>query len=169
MPSKAAIEEIAHKVLAEHGLLCIPVNPVVLAGKLGIKVYNAKFSDQSLSAMVAKRGNDVTILLEQGEPPYRKRFSIAHELGHHFLHLLADGEIVDKTTDFFRDSVEAGQELSEDRRKEIEANQFAAALLMPAELIREAWPSRKSVEEMAELFNVSESAMGFRLARLGLG
>lgn len=167
--NKSAIEEQAKNILLEHGLFTVPVNPVVLANKLGIKVFNAKFSDESLAAMVARRGDDITILLEESDPPYRKRFSIAHELGHHFLHLVSDGEIVDKSIDLFRDSAPAGETIDEERRKEIEANQFAAALLMPAELVREKWSSTESMGEMAKLFNVSEAAMGFRLTSLGLG
>ncbi len=164
----SAIEKKAKNILLEHGLYSVPVNPVVLANKLGIKVYNAKFSDENLSAMVARRGDNITILLEESDPPYRKRFSIAHELGHHFLHLLTDGEIVDKTVDLFRDSIPADEPVDDERRKEVEANQLAAALLMPADLIREEWPSTHSIGEMAKLFNVSEMAMGFRLTSLGL-
>lgn len=166
--NRSAIEEKAKNILLEHGLFIVPVNPVVLANKLGVKVYNAKFSDETLAAMVARRGDDITILLEESDPPYRKRFSIAHELGHHFLHLVSDGEIVDKSIDLFRDSVSVGDVIDEERRKEIEANQFAAALLMPVDLVREKWSSTKSMGEMAKLFNVSEAAMGFRLASLGL-
>ena len=38
---------------------------------------------------------DVTMLVNHRDPPFRKRFTIAHELGHYFLHLLGDGEYMD--------------------------------------------------------------------------
>lgn len=166
--TRAEIEQQAGRTLVEHGLYSIPVDPVVLANKLGIRVYNAKFSDESLAAMICRRGPNVTILLEESDQPYRKRFSIAHELAHHFLHLSADGEIVDHATDLFRDTEVGGETLTEERLREIEANRFAAALLMPAQLVREQWGKTGSIPQMARLFNVSETAMGIRIANLGL-
>ena len=162
------LERRAAEILRQHGLYSIPVDPVILANRLGIKVHNAKFSDDSLSGMIAKRGNSVTLLVNESDPPYRKRFTIAHELGHHFLHLLADGDFVDSTVDLFRDE-DTPPEATGSRRAEVQANQFAAALLMPGEFVRESFAECKDLNELARHFNVSESAMGFRLSRLGLG
>ena len=166
--TKASIEESAVNTLHQHGLYSIPVDPVVLANTLGIKVNNAKFSEPTLAAMLAKRGSNVWILLDESGSPSRKRFSIAHELGHHFLHLDSDGEIVDRNADLFRISEYSSSELTPERRREIEANQFAAALLMPESLVRQTWPDYSSVSEMAKLFQVSEESMGYRVASLGL-
>src|SRR5690349_5930433 len=101
---RTEIEAQASQVLRQHGLLSIPVDPVTLANRQGIKVHNAKFSDEGLSGMVSKRGTNVTILVNQSDAPFRKRFTIAHELGHHFLHLMEDGEYVDTHIDLFRDT-----------------------------------------------------------------
>lgn len=113
-------------------------------------------------------GDTLTLLVNQADPPYRKRFTIAHELGHHFLHLMSDGEFVDGEANLFRMPQEDAKELTPDRRQEIQANMFAAALLMPEEHIRSEWPRLRSIDEMAQLFNVSESAMGIRIDQLGL-
>jgi hypothetical protein len=50
------IEEQAREILKAQNLYRIPVDPVVLANRLGVKVNNAKFSEDTLSGMVAKRG-----------------------------------------------------------------------------------------------------------------
>src|SRR4051812_13763467 len=163
------IEKRANEVLRQHGLETIPVDPVVLANQLGIKVFNAKFSDDSLVGMIAKRGADITLLVNQSDPPARKRFTIAHELGHHFLHLQEDGEFVDGEANLFRQEVpEDEDKLSPDRRREIQANMFAAALLMPEEEVRQAWKLHQSIEVLARKFNVSETAMYYRINQLGL-
>ena len=166
--SRQEIEAKARDVRRAHRLETIPVDPVVLANRLGMKVFNAKFSDDNLVGMIAKRGDTLTLLVNQADPPYRKRFTIAHELGHHFLHLMSDGEFVDGEANLFRMPQEDAKELTPDRRQEIQANMFAAALLMPEEHIRSEWPRLRSIDEMAQLFNVSESAMGIRIDQLGL-
>ncbi len=163
--SRREIEDQAAEILRSHGLFSIPVDPVTLANREGIRVNNAKFSDENLSGLVAKRGSNVTILVNQSDVPFRKRFTIAHELGHHFLHLLSDGDFVDTQVDLFRDA-EAGE--SAPKSVEVQANQFAAALLMPETLVRQAFEKTQSLPELARLFNVSEEAMAIRLGRLGL-
>ena len=49
----------ARDVRRAHRLETIPVDPVILANRLGIKVYNAKFADDNLVGMIAKRGGNL--------------------------------------------------------------------------------------------------------------
>jgi len=56
---------------------------------------------------------------------------------------------------------------------EIEANRFAAALLMPEQMLRDDLNTctlldRAGVQQLASLYNVSRLAMQFRLINLGL-
>lgn len=166
--TRAVIEQRAKELLQANNSYAIPVDPVVLANRLGIKVSNAVFSEQTLAGMVARRGDQVSILVNQADPPFRKRFTIAHELGHYLFHLPKDGEIVDREADLFR--VADADEIPADvaRWREIEANRFAAALLMDADHVRDEWSRLRSVSAMARLFNVSETAMGIRIGTLGL-
>ena len=159
------IENIASKVLAESSLDRLPIDPVTLANKHGIKINNAIFSEENLSGLIAKRGETVTILINQKDSPARKRFTIAHELGHHFLHLSEDGEFVDSILDLYRTI-----EVSETHYlKEVEANMFAAALLMPKDLVKEEFlRSSGDVSYLTKRFNVSETALMFRLKKLRL-
>ena len=58
--------------------------------------------------------------------------------------------------------------MTPERRREIQANMFAAALLMPEDHVRRLWEGLGSVEAMARLFNVSVAAMEIRIGQLGL-
>ena len=167
--TREEIEDRAADVLRHHGLEMIPVDPVALAARIGITVHNAKFADDSISGMIAKRGDEVMLLVDRDDSPYRKRFTIAHEIGHHFLHLQGDGEFVDGEANLFRQQHNDPQtDPTDQRRQEIQANLFASALLMPADKVREAWKLTKSVDQLARQFVVSAMAMGYRIDSLGL-
>ncbi len=162
------IEKQAQEILERHNLKTLPINPLTLAHRAGVKVNNARFTDENLAGMIVKRGDDVLILVAQDDPPFRKRFTIAHELAHHFLHLIRDGEYVDNEVDLFRLQTSDRSEASPTRRQEIQANLFAASLLMPEHEVRRYWDERRSIEDLARAFNVSEEAMGYRVTSLGL-
>lgn len=168
--SREQIEERANSILLEHGLYSVPVDLVTLANRQGIKVHNAMFSEEGISGMLAKRGDNITMLINQSEHPNRKRFTIAHELGHHFLHLMEDGDIVDTEGDLFRNEWGGERVVEQDfRRREVQANQFAAALLMPTRLVEEVYQEiTKDITEISRIFKVSKEAMGYRLNQLGL-
>jgi Zn-dependent peptidase ImmA (M78 family) len=112
------------------------------------------------------------ILINKEKPKTRQNFTIAHELGHYFLHqetlreqeLIADGENnVDNTAGIlFRPDV------AESTKLEIEANNFAASLIMPSDLIKRSWEKINDIEELAGVFHVSPTAMSIRLEKLKL-
>lgn len=105
--------------------------------------------------------------LEAQRSAGRRRFTIAHELGHWRLHC----DSIEVHMRFCR-SEEVGATEAEARAAstiEREANRFAAALLMPDELLREEAPRhRLNVQVLAERFDVSGAAMQVRLESLNL-
>ncbi|MEO9176542.1 MAG: ImmA/IrrE family metallo-endopeptidase [Gaiellales bacterium] len=97
------------------------------------------------------------ILVRSDEPEQRRRFTIAHELGHWVCQCL-EGEM----RPVYCRAAEIGVD-AEAKALEREANIFAANLLMPE-------PSLLDVAhgEAPALFGVSDEAMGWRLFNLGL-
>ncbi len=105
------------------------------------------------------------VLIDAGEGPLRRRFTIAHEVGHFLLHAsLPDADSVYCRTA----EVQKRTERPADPR-EREANRFAAELLMPEEAVRD-WVLRVGPDgaALAERFGVSGLAMGWRLYNLRL-
>lgn len=87
---------------------------------------------------------------------FRNRFTIAHELGHYFLH-----------SDVGQKPIQALREGS--GRVEWEANWFAAGFLMPAKQFREDWDTLKgNVGKLISLYQVSEQVIEIRQQFLGL-
>lgn len=94
----------------------------------------------------------------------RRRFTIAHELGHWYLHHMRNG-----IESRYCRSGEVGINVTTSRAPEREANQFAGALLMPEPLVRaKAVRLRCNVALLARAFGVSEPAMRVRLIQLDL-
>jgi len=93
--------------------------------------------------------------------PLRRRFTIAHEIGHLVLHAPgATGAVFCRVVDPAEPAA---------RPIEREANRFAAELLMPEDLVREAAAHLGTdAAALADRFQVSGPAMGWRLFNLGL-
>ncbi len=112
-----------------------------------------------------------SILINEDKPKTRQNFTIAHELGHYFLHdeILKDERLI-IDDDNYLDGKRTLYRLDEAKRNqiEIEANNFAASLLMPRDLVVDAWKRIGNIQECAEIFSVSAIAMTIRLERLGL-
>jgi len=168
---KREIESKAEQVLRDHGLIgAAPIDPLVVARALRIKVMNAVFSDPDKSGAISRRGGVFSIYVNANDPPARKRFTIAHEIGHCLLHMSqgSDGEFVDTVDNYRVAAPDTAAKWDEARRKEYEANVFAAALLMGAESIRQKWGENKDATHLAWQFQVSPKAMQIRLSELGL-
>lgn len=103
------------------------------------------------------------IVLAEGRKPERRRFSIAHELGH-FLIPTHKGHAGDGFSCSIAD-LRVGDTREHDRRLRIEAeaNRFAAHLLMPPARIRSALtfrqPDLREIVSLADEFGVSREAM----------
>ncbi|HVZ42517.1 MAG TPA: ImmA/IrrE family metallo-endopeptidase [Ramlibacter sp.] len=168
--TRQEIERIATETRIASGEDSIPVNVKVVAEHLGARVVEEGFSDD-LSGVLLRKGGNCTIAVNFAHSPLRRRFTIAHECGH--LVLEHKGEVfIDKHVLNRRD----GNSSLAVNEQEIQANQFAASLLMPREevvrhmdeLLRTYRSHGMLVDLMASRFKVSKSAMEIRLVNLGL-
>jgi Zn-dependent peptidase ImmA (M78 family) len=162
-------ERRAAAVLAELDLEGPPIDVESVAARLGIRVEHADFGDD-VSGVIVRSGETAVIGVNWAHHPNRQRFTIAHEIGHFLLH--ESGTYIDKGTHArFRDE----QSGSGTDQEEIEANAFAAALLMPARWVREEAEQHpfdpaddSALNALASTFEVSAQAMSFRLSNLKL-
>lgn len=164
------IEEKAELLLKKSGFYKTGLDVEELVNKLNIELVKKNFGfDSDISGLLALSNNKVVISVNSTEDIKRQRFTIAHELGHFILHSKDQPLFVDKTPKvMYRNNASTTGEIVKER----EANAFAAALLMPKDLISEAIDNcilggDDIVERLASDFNVSEQAMSFRLSNLG--
>lgn len=162
---KQGIKNLAVEQLKETGSE-IPVRIVDIAKKNNLSVYEVDLSDiggTNLSGALKADNGKWVILVNISESIERKRFTIAHELGHFLLH--AGESFVD---DFSSSEVFYRANAVDNAGKEKEANFFAANILMPEESVRKSWELYGDTEKMAEVFMVSELSMVYRLKNLSL-
>ena len=122
------INEFAEQV--RHALdLRSPIDMERVVRTLGGSVKYTRPHELPYEAIVEKKDGSFVISLTRDKAPTRRNFSIAHEVGHLLLHM---GYIVDpkkwEQISNYEDSVRARYGYSEE---ELEANEFAGALLMP--------------------------------------
>jgi len=118
------------------------------------------------------------IVVNANDAPVRQRFTMAHELGHLLIHRYSTAHADGRYQVRFRNERSASGSV----REEIEANQFAAELLMPEREIRRLAvrlrldvldddADQEAIRQLvlaAKKLQVSAQALSFRIANLGM-
>lgn len=150
-PRVGIAREKARSIITDIGIK----NPPILLGhiinflnvnsKIIIKSWDFPKSIDGINFL---NGEKIVIGYNQNVGYFRKRFTIAHELGHFLLgHLVANHRI----------------NFEDNNLEDIEANQFAAELLIPLQFIREDFKNNQNIKELSVKYLVSEEAMGWKL------
>ena len=168
-PRFGLIERLAEKLVLEANIAAPPVPVDRIAIAQGCIIKPSDLMD--ISGVLVRAPNAKPVIgVNRTQPENRRRFTIAHELGHLLLH--HDGQEVTFDKDF-RVSLRSDESSLGTNVEEVEANFFAASLLMPASLLgidpRAHSIELEQVEDIAELataYRVSNQAMTLRLARL---
>lgn len=165
------IEEKAERLLKECGALKAPIPLDTVVHHLALTAQARPLAEAS-GVLVIENGRGV-IGYNVNHSRVRQRFTIAHEIGHFVMHAADSRQrhlFVDRSMMWRDADSSTGDDL-----QEIQANKFAAALLMPEKLIRDEMASshfdlddEDDVSNLAKRFNVSAAAMTFRLKNLGL-
>lgn len=148
----------------------LPIKIEEIAKSRGLKVVPYPLGDD-VSGLLSIEDGLGTIGYNQTEPKVRRRFTIAHELGHYELHRDKSHLFVDKQ--FIYRSENSGNNPI-NISMEQEANYFASAILIPSDLLRIEIKnvdldlgSEEAIKELAKKFEVSTTAMSVRISSLG--
>lgn len=158
---KRAIETLEHLRIRE-----IPVPVERIAEQLGAQITYEPFEGE-ISGMLLRDKDTKVIGVNSRHANTRQRFTVAHEIGHLAMHK-GQPVFIDR---FMRVSRRDGRSNPE----EIQANAFAAELLMPRALISDEIERALSKNDvtpnelvgvLAKRFKVSAEAMQYRLINL---
>jgi Zn-dependent peptidase ImmA (M78 family) len=157
MRSIGNIRELASQLLEDSGfsgVYPVPVDKIISSKGYQLKGIDRKYAPEGFSGLVDHEKK--LVVINSSHSSGRKRFTAAHELGHIVLH--PDSDEVD-----YRISSSASEP------KEVEANRFAAEILMPYEdflNIYSQYPGR--IDSVANYFGVSTAAVTIRAESLNL-
>lgn len=119
------IEKAAENVRDECSVTDYGIQNIFeVAEKMGYRVIRYPIGSNSLLGFALYRDSDRIIFSNSSQILSREIFSIAHEIGHHKLHISEQENTVIRDDDF-----------SERNDSEVEANYFAACLLMPQDKV----------------------------------
>lgn len=139
----------------------LPIDLQAVAARLGLRIISSRELPSNVSGLLLKDPSFGTesgfvIMVNAKEPARRQRFTAAHEIGHFVLHK-------DSIGDRLEDSYLL-RSPGMSNRQEVEANRFAADLLMPmSKVVEQMNAGLDTTKQLANAFGVSEIAMGIRL------
>lgn len=169
MIAKSQVRETAEELLRQSKVDKPPVPVERIARRLKAEVRYEPF-DGELSGMLFREGERTIIGVNASHPKTRQRFTIAHELGHMMMHDERHPIHVDRRFPVRRRDVRSSQAVD---LEEMEANSFAAELLMPTAMLERDLEGKVPDYEDDELtrwfanrYKVSLQAMAIRLATL---
>ena len=132
-----------------------PIDPILVGKTYGLQVFTTSLP-RNVSGQIFYQ--ERKIFIEATDYITRQAFSIAHEIGHFILHNDGTSHTSQRDT---------GSSLGIDE-KEMEANLFAANLLMPQNEVLRLVGYNYTLDSMASYFGVSSLAMQYRLNNLGI-
>jgi Zn-dependent peptidase ImmA (M78 family) len=166
------IRQLAARLISENKVQRPPVPIERIARSLGVMIRKQAV-DETISGFlyrnIATRRSLIGV--NKVQHPNRQRFTVAHELAHLLLHSVNDVHIDRTFTVKHRDHRSAkGMDV-----EEMEANLFAAELLIPVNFLHEDLKRvgeldlayDEKVAQLAKLYQVSNQAMAVRLSHLG--
>lgn len=148
----------AKELIKENYVIEPPVDVYGIAQNTGLHIIEKPFPNDiaNVSGFIDLSDDSAVMYINADDAPNRRKFTVAHELGHWLLHreqIRADPE---KTV-----LLRVALGVANNDPFEKEANAFAAELLVPMDFLC-AQEADKSVTELAELFQVSPDIIGYR-------
>lgn len=153
----------AERLLDELGKNVLPIDPFVIAEDHDIIVKSEEFENPAVFGCLIKAGDNFGIIYSTRiKNEGFIRFTVAHELGHYFLSGHMEAFFIDRDVHYSRSHFVSADSF------EVEADHFAASLLMPSQLflkeIRRAGEGLAAIKSLANIFKTSLTATAIRFA-----
>lgn len=174
------IRSVVERLLANNAIDAAPVPIEDLTHTLGVMVRRTPTEDHLSGFLLRNSGDGQAMIgVNEAHHPHRQRFTIAHEIGHFLLHRGQNVYVDGRTEAGLKISLRDEEASVGTNPEEIEANVFAAELLMPAAFLERDLASYGALdflddedaldlilETLASKYEVSKQALTYRLVNL---
>jgi hypothetical protein len=151
----------ARQLIDKHGPIRAPVDIVAIAAAEGFEVKESDKLEPGLAGMLLQRGDRKMIVTNKNDHPYRRRFTIAHELAHEILGLPSVHGSSLKINELER--------YGKRPKEEILCDVFASECLVPWRLIQpqaNALPfSIDTITDLSQKYEASKPCVASRFAQ----
>ncbi len=151
-PRKKFVKTLAEKVIKNAGIIEVPISLQRIIEHLqtirDLSVYRINIGEKVSGILVNCKTVDAeysAIGFNENHPWCRRRFTIAHEIGH-----LLMGHACTNNQD-------------DGSHNEREANLFAGELLVPTKFIKKDFPKMNNLQELSKLYRVSTQVLTIKL------
>ncbi len=156
-PRKKSARYLAKKLIKDSKISTAPISLQKVIEYLQtiytLDVHKVSLSQSISGLLVVCREVDqeyATIGFNENHPWCRRRFTIAHEIGHLLMGHTCNKNLFDKL------------------HNETEANTFAAELLMPKQFLKNDFKKTPNIPDLAKVYLVSQESLGIKIGQDGL-
>ncbi len=152
--------QLARKILRECDIDTPPVDIREIISNLGYIYLEVPDFPDEVDALFIEQNGEQYATVNANHHPHRKRFSLAHELGH---------SRMGHTIDYYDepcslDNPPTGKRHSEGEKLfESEANAFAGELLVPLEMLKVEFKKIRDIDELSGIFFVSPDVISIAI------
>jgi Zn-dependent peptidase ImmA (M78 family) len=152
--ARKAARQTVEDYFRAHLPHCYPVPVEMIAESLGFEIYSLDSLEQGHRAMKVEIPSEGRKLIGVGSNYHlhNRRFSVAHEIGHHVMGHAPEDDCTDEEIALYNR----------------EADEFAGELLIPLSELKICLEKKMSVKSIAAHFLVSEEALWIKMSHQNL-
>ena len=152
---------MARKYIEKYHYKSPPIDIYYILQREGYEILEVDTFSDGLDAMLVEDGGQKYAAVNKNQPEVRRRFSLAHEMGHkvlnHNLTYYREIPSIDNPPERSYFSHKSAQ-----RDLENEANEYAGELLVPLKLLKSEFYMDNDIARLAKRFNVSREVLTIR-------
>lgn len=157
-PRIGVARQLARKLLKETNLSIPPISlgKIILHLQMekDLAVQPVEDFGEKISGVIVMIEDSTTIGFNKKQHWYRRRFTIAHEIGHLQMNTTCAG---------------IEEALLDNSATETDANEFAAELLMPLMCLKQDFKNGiKNIDDLSERYRMSKEAIGWKIIHSGV-
>ncbi len=144
----------AERVLEENSILSPPIPIHEISMNYGLQIFMYEFDDPNQSGLLNFK--EKTVYISKDNSIVRRRFTLAHELGHFLMHKELGVDHIERISPI------AGEK----PWYEQEADAFAAHLLVPLNFLNKEGDNLKDIAFLANRYDVFVDIIGYQIKRM---